>query len=315
MSRPNAYIQRDPGNVIRSTDWNELQIQTREEIHTHRHTGSDGLKIPREGIEPGAVDGSLIHPESSVQFKDLNLSGSLKVNDTDIHESISNIEEGLNAVTKNLHTGSLKVSGNIDATGEDRRLFLGGNTGTTFGLAYDEAHANHGIFYTEGTPDHVSISPNGDHKNGVVNIYGDGRTSLQKGIACHNGQVVRDFLTWSSVKEGNIPIHIKTNIKRQGDIMYRLLVEGYNYGTVAAINSDVVGYTWSGTTEIHNGQTNNYSRGIGISQYMSSDGYVVVKLSANSHYYIGFSISVWLTNPAGLGFGISAEVTQQNGNL
>lgn len=78
--RPEPYIRRDPGDVIRSGDWNELQVQAREEVHVHRHTGGvDGLKIPRDGIEAKAIDGSLIDPAAAVVLKKLNVSTELKV--------------------------------------------------------------------------------------------------------------------------------------------------------------------------------------------------------------------------------------------
>ena len=78
----------------------------------------------------------------------------------------------------NSSTGSLKIGGDIDATGHNKRLFLGGSGKSTFGLAYDSKYPNYGIFYTEDSPDFVSISPNGDSKNGVMNIFGNGNVGI-----------------------------------------------------------------------------------------------------------------------------------------
>ncbi len=78
--RPSAYVQKQPGDIIRSGDWNELQVRAREELQGHAHTGGgDGTPIPREGLAPGAVDGSRIDPESVVRIKALTLGGDLRV--------------------------------------------------------------------------------------------------------------------------------------------------------------------------------------------------------------------------------------------
>ena len=73
----------------------------------------------------------------------------------------------------------LTVSGNINMAGAaDRRLYMGGVAASTFGIAYDSTYADYGIFYTEGMTDHVSISPNGNATNGVMNIYGNGSVGI-----------------------------------------------------------------------------------------------------------------------------------------
>jgi hypothetical protein len=67
----------------------------------------------------------------------------------------------------------LTVAGNIEMTAAGgRRIFMGGQGGATFGLAYSSAAPNHGIFYTEGAPDRVNISPNGNSTSGVMTIIG-----------------------------------------------------------------------------------------------------------------------------------------------
>ena len=87
----------------------------------------------------------------------------------------------------NTTTGSLTVGGNINATGVNKRLFLGGAGGSTFGIAYDSNYPNYGIFYTEGTPDYVSISPNGSANFGIMNIFGDGNVGI--GTATPSGSI------------------------------------------------------------------------------------------------------------------------------
>ncbi len=76
-------------------------------------------------------------------------------------------------------TSRLDVNGNINLAGvSGRRIFMGGAGGSTFGLAYDSTYPNYGIFYTEGEPDFVSISPNGDAKNGVMNVFGNDNVGI-----------------------------------------------------------------------------------------------------------------------------------------
>jgi hypothetical protein len=135
------------------------------------------------------------------------------------------------------------------------------------------------------------------------------------GLSSQGGKVRRDFLTWNTTVANSQPIHIKTNIPKKSNVMYRFLVEGYNYGVRAVIFSDAVGYTYREWDSIGYDQTNNYANGASISQYYSSDGYVVIKLTIPDTYYIGFSVSAWFTNPTGTAFGISAVVYHQSGDL
>lgn len=78
--RPDAYVRKNPGDVIQSNEWNELQVRAREEIRAHRHTGNeDGSLIPRAAIETGAIDGKLIDPSAEVSVRTLTTSGNLTV--------------------------------------------------------------------------------------------------------------------------------------------------------------------------------------------------------------------------------------------
>jgi hypothetical protein len=90
----------------------------------------------------------------------------------------------------------LTVDGNIEMTsGSSRRIFMGGYGGGTFGLAYDLANSDYGIFYTEGTPvDVVNISPNGNSTAGAMTIYGNSRvgigtTSANAGLTVSSGDI------------------------------------------------------------------------------------------------------------------------------
>jgi subtilisin-like proprotein convertase family protein len=129
------------------------------------------------------------------------------------------------------------------------------------------------------------------------------------------GRVQRDLLQWSTTANSPTKIQIKTNIKIQTNTMYRLLVEGYNYGASAVINSDAVGYTYSGWSCLGSTSVNNYAGGGALSQYCSADGYVVLRLTVPSAYFMGFSVSAWTVNPAGQGFSVEAKVYHQDADL
>jgi hypothetical protein len=132
-----------------------------------------------------------------------------------------------------------------------------------------------------------------------------------------NGRVQRDFVTGNYVVNGAAVAHIKTNIKIRTNVMYRILVEGYNYANSTVINSDAVGYTYQTWDCIGHTSENNYSNGASISQYCSTDGYVVIKLTFTNAYYAGFSASVWRTNPNPTDFKneVTGTVVWQNADL
>ena len=87
-----------------------------------------------------------------------------------------------------LNADKVSVAGNIEMTAgaanvNGRRIFMGGISGTTFGLAYDSDNPNYGIFYTEGSPDAVNISPNGSATAGVMTILGNGNVGIGQAAA------------------------------------------------------------------------------------------------------------------------------------
>ena len=59
MVTPTPYIARQRGDLIQAEDWNNMQIRSREEIHSHDHTGGEqGAQISGRGIAPGSVTSS-----------------------------------------------------------------------------------------------------------------------------------------------------------------------------------------------------------------------------------------------------------------
>eukprot|EP01063_Lacrimia_lanifica_P026647 TRINITY_DN3627_c0_g1_i1.p1 TRINITY_DN3627_c0_g1~~TRINITY_DN3627_c0_g1_i1.p1 ORF type:complete len:532 (+),score=144.60 TRINITY_DN3627_c0_g1_i1:65-1597(+) len=125
-------------------------------------------------------------------------------------------------------------------------------------------------------------------------------------------------------------IHMKTNIKMKSDIMYRFLVEGYNYGTNGIIHSDIVGYAHRKWTKLGRGvmaeagwpegwdqdMAYDYMNGAQIDQYYSSDGYVVIRLQSRSFFCVGFSVSAWLVvHDFGAGYHLTATIHHQDNDL
>jgi hypothetical protein len=54
MAEP--YIRKNPNDLIRAADWNQIQIEAREDIEQHTHSGGeDGTPIGTAGLADGAV--------------------------------------------------------------------------------------------------------------------------------------------------------------------------------------------------------------------------------------------------------------------
>ncbi len=123
--------------------------------------------------------------------------------------------------------------------------------------------------------------------------------------------VQRDFLTWSDLNTGDRdPIHVKTNLRDQLPI-YRISVEGFNYLSGQVINGDVAGFLYNRT--ILKPTTNDYAGGAAISQYVSSDGYLVIRVDPGAvNSIVGFSVSAWIMQG---GIEVTATVVRQSDDL
>ena len=63
MATPTPYIARQRGDLIQAEDWNDIQIQSREDIQSHDHSGGEqGVQISSRGIAAGSVTSSHIAP-------------------------------------------------------------------------------------------------------------------------------------------------------------------------------------------------------------------------------------------------------------
>jgi hypothetical protein len=68
MAEP--YIRKNPNDLIRAADWNQIQIEAREDIEQHAHTGGeDGTPLGTAALADGAVtnpklaDGAVTNPK------------------------------------------------------------------------------------------------------------------------------------------------------------------------------------------------------------------------------------------------------------
>jgi hypothetical protein len=115
--------------------------------------------------------------------------------------------------------------------------------------------------------------------NAPLNIGEGGGGYQQHGVA--------SFYTTAS---GPQYIHIKTTLAQQTYSMPMFEIIGYNYVTSQPIRTAFVIYTY--TYLISNWQNTAYSGLVGNGVYISSDGYVVLRLYAPDTYYCGFSVDV-----------------------
>lgn len=133
-------------------------------------------------------------------------------------------------------------------------------------------------------------------------------------IVSGKSQVQRDVWQFSTTLNGARYLHIKTNIRpTTSSRMYNFEFRGYNYGRNAIINSQIAGYAYAANKRIEKATYANYSSGVtcagkasdgkaAAGQYVSADGYLVVRIYASNWYFAGFSMSAWMTSPAGKGF-------------
>ncbi|RDE52161.1 MAG: hypothetical protein DVS81_02720 [Candidatus Accumulibacter meliphilus] len=131
--RPDPYVRKDPNDIIRSGDWNELQIQAREDILSHTHTGK------HDGKDHGSLlPGAAIDPTAEVNVTTLSTSNNLTVNgDLKVKgKALLGDIDDLLAMVKSLRDDKLNragdtVSGNLSI---QQGLVVGGDLDVTGGI-------------------------------------------------------------------------------------------------------------------------------------------------------------------------------------
>jgi hypothetical protein len=106
-------------------------------------------------------------------------------------------------------------------------------------------------------------------------------------------------------------VHIKTSIGQQTYIMPMIELIGFSYGTAAPIRMAFVIYTY---TYLISNWENAYGGLVGNGVYISSDGYICLRLYTGSTYFIGFSMDAYSVagNGAQVEIGILAMTANNN---
>jgi len=142
----------------------------------------------------------------------------------------------------------------------------------------------------------------------TLNVAGDvymssgatiaGHLEVDKTISTGYGRITRDFHQFFTTTSGAYYYEMKTSIKAQGAVMFRLEILGYAYGASDNIDSVTTGYTYSGWDCVSNEDNVDFGYG-NIGVYCSSDGYVVLEYYCPSTYFLGLTVSGWFLNPTG----------------
>lgn len=208
-----------------------------------------------------------------------------------LESAINDLQARLAVIEEGIFDADIEAAGNITAGGD-----IAASGGVKVGVtAVDASTATAGMLRWSPVFKELEVS------DGTVwsPLFSDAGSQ----------EVQRDFIRWGTTASGTQPVYIKTNVPAGSGVMYRIAVEGYAYGGAQIINSVAAGYTYAPSPgTIDASTTTNYSSGATISQYISTDGFVVIRLQLGNTFFMGFSASAWFTNPAGRGFQISAEV-------
>jgi hypothetical protein len=123
------YVGKNPGDIIRAADWNEIQSKARDELRAHTHTGdTQGPKLTGDAIDPAA----------SLAVASL-ATGDLTVNTRKLLAEIDEITGRLNGFTGfvakagDAMTGQLMANGGIALDGSEIRLRAGNDRGHGLG--------------------------------------------------------------------------------------------------------------------------------------------------------------------------------------
>lgn len=209
-----------------------------------------------------------------------------------------NVGIGTTSPTRKLH-----VVGDIQQDGD----VYGGLYGGTRGIwRFSSADANFGIFYTESTPDYISISANGGYNtNPNMVIRGDSRvgigTASPRSALDVNGDISMPHVRlsayrYSSTGNGGGWLHLKTN-QGMNSVMQTLHFMGYEYGATKTLNAQISYYPYGVENAIRNV---NASGTHPITVYRSSDGYCVVAIQFTSEYFLGFVMNQYGPGPQGI---------------
>ena len=147
---------------------------------------------------------------------------------------------------------------------------------------------------------------NGKEWTIIAPLQGVGTDIRLPGGGCH----MKDVFSYRTTSSGCRDIYFKTNIKAKTNTMYKIDIEGYNYGQGAHIHASAVGYTYQGWSCRGNDKHTNYNTGSSVSTYCAGDQYLVLQMSQGSSYFTGMSISASFLNPTGDAMCGKFEITK-----
>lgn len=158
--RPDPYVRKDPNDLIRSGDWNELQIKAREHILRHAHTGNadDGRLLPGSAFDHNAE----LNLRTVTTSGDLNVGGALKVHGKLLLTEVADLLATVKGLRGNVGIGTdtprarLEINGNLNVTdGLVRKISVATGLGpcddtndgqiTSRVLRFDKVHAETAI--------------------------------------------------------------------------------------------------------------------------------------------------------------------------
>lgn len=257
-------------------------------------TVSGSLDIAKDVAVTGAlsVGGSLLVPDAEVD-------GALTVGSLDIAKDVS-------------VTGDLSVGGDatvVGSLGVSESITVDGDSTTLGELSVKKDAGVGGDLSVSGSAYVVDVVVGGDAEvDGTLTVSGEtvlgtdttinGHLEISGTVSTAQGRITRDFHTFYTTTSGSYYYDMKTSIKVQGAIMYRLEILGYAYGAANNIDSVTTGYTYSGWDCVSNENNQDFDYGT-IGVYCSSDGYVVLEYYCPSTYYLGLTVSGWFLNPTG----------------
>lgn len=110
---------------------------------------------------------------------------------------------------------------------------------------------------------------------------------------------IASFGTTTESTSSNKYIHIKVNIKpSEISSMYRFNLQGHAYGPSKVIDVTFVGYSYNGSiVSLGYLDPSGY---FGQHQYISSDGYLVLRLYAANPYFLSFVVNTTQVGNGGL---------------
>ncbi len=155
-TRPNPYVKKDPGDIILAADWNEVQMQSREALAAHGHSGGDDASpIARAGIAPNAVDGTRIDPQSDVALNSLKVNGRVLLDEIDkLLASVTGLSGGKLDRAGDTVGGSLSVKQDLSVFGRlrlnDGTIALRPGTDSNHGLGWFGTGKNFGPWAGDG---------------------------------------------------------------------------------------------------------------------------------------------------------------------